>query len=117
MKTVIFCRVSSKEQEIEGYSLPAQKKLLQEYTDSKDYKVQKIFSISESASTSKQRKTFKEMVAYLNKNKIKVLVVEKTDRLTRNLKDAVIINDWTEADPERKIHFVKENFVLHKNSK
>lgn len=117
MKTVLFCRVSSKEQETEGYSLSSQEKLLSEYAQAKHFNVKRVFAISESASGSVQRNTFKQMLTYLSKNDIKILIVEKTDRLTRNHKDAVAMNDWVNEDPERQVHFVKENFFLHKESK
>jgi DNA invertase Pin-like site-specific DNA recombinase len=116
-ESVIYCRVSSKEQEETGYSLPSQEKLLSEYSDKKDFVIKKIFSVAESASGAKQRKVFGEMMEYMNKNKIKNLVVEKVDRLTRNLKEAVIVNDWIDEDIQRKIHFVKQNLVIHKNAK
>lgn len=115
-KTVLFCRVSSKEQEESGYSLPAQEKLLKEYAESRDLIATKIFSISESASGHKQRKIFQEMIQYLGEENIKIVVCEKIDRLTRNLKDAVMINDWLNEDEDRRIHFVKEGSELHKNS-
>jgi len=35
MKTILFARVSSREQEETGYSLPSQKKLLKEYAEKK----------------------------------------------------------------------------------
>jgi DNA invertase Pin-like site-specific DNA recombinase len=116
-KAVIFCRVSSKEQEESGYSLPSQEKLLTEYSQSKGLQIDKVFSLSESAGGSKQRKLFGEMLEYLKTKKIKNLIVEKTDRLTRNIRDAVLVNDWIENDEEKQVHFVKENFILHKNSK
>src|SRR3990172_4855679 len=105
-KAVIYCRVSSKEQEDTGYSLPAQEKLLRDYADRKNYNfnIAKIFSVAESASGAKQRKVFTEMMDYMLKNKINVLLVEKVDRLTRNLKEAVTVNDWLEEDPARSIH-------------
>lgn len=117
MKTVIFCRVSSKEQEETGYSLPAQEKALKDYCTNRGLEHVKIFSISESASGSKQRKIFNAMLKYLYDNSITNLVVEKTDRLTRNLSDSVIINTWLEKDSNRNVHFVKENFVLNKDSR
>lgn len=116
-KAVIYCRVSSKEQEETGYSLPSQEKLLKEYAQRKGLEVLKIFSVAESASGSKQRKIFAEMIAYLNQNKAANLLCEKVDRLTRNLKEAVFANDWVEAYPGRQIHFVKQNLVVHKNAK
>lgn len=113
-KCVIYCRVSSREQEETGYSLPSQEKLLTEYSNRKELKIVKVFSVAESASGSKQRKVFTEMMTFVEKHDIKNLIVEKVDRLTRNLKEAVFTNDWIDADKERKIHFVKQNLVLHK---
>ena len=117
MKAVIYCRVSSKEQEETGYSLPAQEKLLKEYAERKDFKIAKTFSISESASGRYHRKTFTEMLDYAETNNIAVIVCEKVDRLTRNLKDAVSVNEWLEENQERQVHFVKQNLVLHKDAK
>ncbi|MBU6389577.1 recombinase family protein [Patescibacteria group bacterium] len=117
MKSVLFCRVSSKEQEDEGYSLPAQEKLLLAYAMQKGIERGRTFSISESASGKMQRDTFNEMLQYLKDSHIKVIICEKVDRLTRNLKDAVAINDWINQDPERQVHFVKENVTLNRDSR
>ncbi len=117
MKAVLFARVSSREQEETGYSLPSQEKLLKEYAERRDFRIAKRFSISESASGLNQRKTFNEMLNYVKNRDIKVIVCEKVDRLTRNLKDAVSINEWINEDTERQVHFVKENCILSKDSK
>ncbi len=118
MKTILFCRVSSRDQEETGYSLPAQEKLLNEYSTIKnDFEISKIFAISESADGKKQRKTFNEMLEYARKHDVKVIICEKVDRLTRSLRDAVLINEWLNEDSERQVHFVKENCILDKNSK
>ncbi len=117
MKAVLFARVSSREQEETGYSLPSQEKLLKEYAERRDFRIAKRFSISESASGLNQRKTFNEMLNYVKNKDIKVIVCEKVDRLTRNLKDAVSINEWINEDAERQVHFVKENCILSKDSK
>ncbi len=117
LKSIIFSRVSSKEQEETGYSLPAQEKLLTGYAESKGFRIAKPFSISESASGKKQRETFNEMMTYVDKNNIKVIIIEKVDRLTRNFKDAVMIDEWLEADGERQVHFVKDSLILHRGSR
>ncbi len=117
MKSVSFARVSSKDQEIEGYSLPSQEKLFQDYSQRKAFDVVRKFSVAESASGRKQRKIFNEMIDYVRKNKINIIICEKVDRLTRNLKDALAINDWLEENTERQVHFVKQNLVIHKNAK
>ena len=43
-RCILYCRVSSKEQEEKGYSLEAQEKLLKEYADRKELKISKIFN-------------------------------------------------------------------------
>ena len=117
MKAVLFCRVSSKEQELTGFSLSAQERLLKEYSQRKDFVVSKIFSISESAGGKKQREIFKQMVEYVQKQNIKIIICEKVDRLTRNFKDAVWIDEWLDKDSERAVHLVKDSLVLHKESR
>lgn len=116
IKAVSYCRVSSKEQEESGYSLDAQEKLLQEYAKDK-FRIAKTFRISESASGRQIRRTFNEMVQYATKNKIPIILCEKIDRLTRNLKDAASVSDWLADSPDREIHFVKEAFVVNKNTR
>ena len=117
MKAILFARVSSREQEDTGYSLPAQEKLLEEYAVKRDFRIARKFSISESAKGGSQRTTFNEMLGYIKKNGIKVIVCEKVDRLTRNLRDAVHVNEWINKDADRQVHFVKENCVLNRESR
>lgn len=114
---VLLARVSSREQEVEGYSLPAQVRLLKDYCLRKDLTILKVFQISESASGKKQRQLFNEVMQYINDHKVKVLVCEKVDRLTRNFKDAVMIDDWLEADERHQVHLVKDSLVMHKHSR
>lgn len=116
MKAVLFCRVSSREQE-SGYSLDAQRKLLTAYAEKKEYQISKVFSLSESASGKEQRKIFNEMLAFIKAKDIKIIICEKVDRLTRNKKSAVDIDEWITADAERQAHFVKENFILTRESR
>lgn len=115
--SVLLARVSSKAQEDEGYSLDSQVKLLTEYCSVRSLVQSRIFRIAETASKDEERRTFQEMMGYLQKNKVTHLVVEKTDRLTRNFKDAVAIDEWLEANEARRVHFVKENYQLHKYAK
>ena len=79
-KSIIYVRVSSKEQKQEGYSIPAQKKLLQQYAKANDFEIVKEFEDDETAK-SEGRKGFGEMIKYL-KNNIEVsavLVKKQTD--------------------------------------
>ena len=113
---VILARVSSREQEETGYSLPAQEKFLKDYCYRKPFKIAKVFSISESASPKSQREIFNAMIAHVRKYKVKIIVCEKVDRLTRTFKDAVLIDDWLAEDEDRQAHLVKDSLILHKNS-
>jgi len=117
VKAIIYCRVSSKEQEETGYSLDSQEKLLQEYADKNDYQVIKVYRISESASGKQVRKSFVEMLQYASLHKASVILCEKIDRLTRNLKDAATVDDWVKEDVKREVHFIKESFVLNGNTR
>ena len=91
-KAVAYCRVSTKDQE-SGYSLDAQEHLLKDYQKDR-FSIVKTYRISESASGRQIRKTFNEMLVYVTKNKIPVILCEKIDRLTRNPKDAGTIDEW-----------------------
>ena len=117
-KTVLMARVSTREQAEEGYSLESQRKLLESYGQSKGFNVVHKFITPESASGRQERKQFNEMIDFLYQNPdVKILLCEKVDRATRNFKDAQKLDDWINADPERQIHFVKQNLTIHKNSK
>lgn len=117
MKVIIYCRVSSKEQEETGYSLDAQEEMLRDHAIKKSYVVAKVYKVTESASKWQIRKTLGEMLTYAEKNGIEIILVEKIDRLTRSLKDAAIVDDWVHDGETREVHFVKEHFVLNRNTK
>lgn len=114
---VILARVSSKAQEDEGYSLDSQLKLLMGYCEQRELRIVKIFKIAETASKEQSRKVFHELLQYLKTGVVFHLAVEKTDRLTRNFRDAVAIDEWLEQDGRRCLHAVKESLLLHKEAR
>ena len=107
---VLYARVSSKEQE-QGFSIPAQLRLLHEYAQQREFKVLKEFTDVETAKRT-GRTAFTEMLAFLRKQRCRTVLVEKTDRLLRNLKDYVILDELA-----LDLHFVKENVILNQDSK
>jgi site-specific DNA recombinase len=109
---VIYARVSSKDQEREGYSIPAQLKLLCEYAHSHEFQsVQKFIDVETAKTTG--RKQFGEMVRFFRENpSCRIAIVEKTDRLYRNFRDCVTLEDL-----EIEIHLPKEGQVIGKDSK
>ena len=111
-QAILYARVSSKEQEKEGYSIPAQLKDLRGHAQSMDLNLVGEFVDVE---TAKQvgRSGFTQMLDFLKKNPTcRILLVEKTDRLYRNLKDWVTLDDF-----DLEIHFVKENVILSRDSR
>jgi len=118
IKTVLYARVSTRDQAEEGYSLPAQERLLEEYAKRNDLEIDRVFSVPESAAGRLERKTFKEMLEYLGANpNLKVILCEKVDRITRNFKDSVALDEWLNGDGERRVHFVKQGLVIHRDAK
>src|SRR5215204_6843020 len=111
-QAVIYARVSSKEQEKEGFSIPAQLKLLKEYAAANGLTVVQEYVDVETAKQT-GRAAFGEMVGFLKAHpSIRVMLVEKTDRLYRNLKDWVTVDEL-----EVEMHFPKEGVVLSRESR
>jgi resolvase-like protein len=75
---VMYARVSSKDQEREGFSIPAQQKLLREYARNHKLTVLKDFVDVETAKQA-GRSQFGEMIAFLRVNPTcRTILVEKT---------------------------------------
>jgi DNA invertase Pin-like site-specific DNA recombinase len=111
-KALAYARVSSKEQEKEGFSIAAQQKLLQSYAQEHGFIIEQEFLDVETAKAT-GRTNFTELVLYLKKHpSVRTVLVEKTDRLYRNLKDWVTLD---ELDIE--IHLIKEGIILSRDSR
>ena len=111
-QAVIYFRVSSKPQDEDGFSLPAQRKLLLEYGHSSALRIVEEFVDIETAKTS-GRSAFGQMVKFLQKNpSVTHILVEKTDRLYRNFKDYVLIDEL-----RCTLHLVKDGQVLSPDSR
>lgn len=119
LNVVIYARVSSKEQYEEGYSIDAQLRLLREHAQKNNFRVVQEYVDIETAKQS-GRTNFNEMVRFLRtastiKDEAKQcrnILVEKTDRLYRNFRDYVTLD---ELDVD--CHFVKDNQVLSRDSR
>jgi site-specific DNA recombinase len=86
-----LARVSSREQEREGFSLEVQEEGLKRYAAQAGGEIVKLFKIAETASKGEERKTFRELIAYAKKNApfLDGLLFYKVDRASRNLFDYV----------------------------
>jgi DNA invertase Pin-like site-specific DNA recombinase len=110
---VLYARVSSQEQAKEGFSIPAQDKLLRGYGKERQLHIAAAFTDIETAKRA-GRTGFDAMVAYLRKNtQCRILLVEKTDRLYRNFRDWVTIDEIKGLE----VHFVKEGTIVSDESR
>jgi site-specific DNA recombinase len=108
---VLYARVSSKDQEREGYSIPAQLKMLLAYAQRNKFEIVREFVDVETAKFA-GREQFGEMVAYLCQNPgCRTVIVEKTDRLYRNFPDYITLEDLG-----IEIHLAKEGQIISKDS-
>jgi site-specific DNA recombinase len=110
-KAVIYARVSSKEQEAEGFSVDAQLRLLRAYAAEQQVDVAKEFIEAETAKQS-GRRAFGAMLKFLQANPGHIILVEKVDRLYRNFADYVKVDHLGV-----ELHFVKDSMVIGESSK
>jgi site-specific DNA recombinase len=109
---ISYVRVSSKDQEVEGFSVPAQQKLVDEYAQRNGFNILRKFQEAETAKKT-GRKQFGAMMQFLIENpNCRTIIVEKTDRLYRNFGDCVALDQLGV-----EIHLAKEGRIIGKNSR
>ncbi len=113
-KAVAYYRVSSREQKEEGYSIEAQQKKVKEYAEKKGLEIVKGGEFIEIETAKKAgRKVFGEMLEFMSQNsEIQSIISHKVDRLCRNFKDYVTIDDLG-----IKAYFVEEEFAENATGK
>ena len=96
MNVVIWARVSSREQR-EGYSIDAQLRVNRERAQSLGWQIAREFVVAESAKRGAERTVFNEMLAWVRANakreRIKAILSHKLDRVCRNMRDAVRLQE------------------------
>ena len=112
MNVVIWARVSSREQ-AEGYSLDAQIRINRDKAEREGWTVIREFVIAESARRGAARVAFNEMYRWVKKNakrlKIGGILAHKLDRICRNMRDAVRMQEL-EDTCGLKMAFVDNEF-------
>lgn len=88
---VAQARVSSREQEREGFSLEVQEDAFADYARREGGEIVKLFRIAETATKPEERRTFRELMAYAKKHahRLDGVLFFKVDRAARNLFDYV----------------------------
>jgi site-specific DNA recombinase len=96
MNVVVWARVSSREQR-EGYSLDAQLRMMRERAQANGWQITREFVVAESAKRGAERHAFNQMFAWVRANakgeKIKAILSHKLDRVCRNMRDAVRLQE------------------------
>ena len=94
MKAVIYCRVSTKDQADEGFSLARQEEENKLFAAKQGYEVVKVFVERGESAKTQNRTEFQKMIKYCaeNRKNIDALIIWKLDRLTRNMDDQVEIH-------------------------
>lgn len=108
-----YGRVSSRDQEREGNSLPAQRKSIFDYARKYALRIIKYFQDTETAKQAGRtefEKLIKELMSVEEENR--VVLVEKVDRLARNFEDVVTLKALNAT-----LVFVKTGLIINKNSR
>lgn len=96
MKSYIaLARVSSREQEREGFSLDVQVDAFGEYAKKHRGELVHLFRIAETATKSEERKVFQKVIAYAKRHhrELDGILFYKVDRAARNLKDFILLEE------------------------
>ncbi len=96
MNVLIWARVSSREQR-EGYSIDAQLRATRDKATQEGWRVVKEFAVAESAKRGADRAIFRQMLRWVKKNagkdSIGAILSHKLDRVCRNMRDAVRLQE------------------------
>ena len=112
---LLYVRVSSVEQEREGYSLDAQEKLGHEYAKRKGLTIAKSWKVSESA-WKQERSAFNQLVDYAKRHdEIGHIIFDVTDRMTRNDFDKLKIYTLIK-EHGKTVHFSRTNKNFNRDS-
>ena len=88
---VAWARVSSREQQREGFSLGVQEQAFVQYAERVGGVIVKSFVVAETATRPEERKHFRQMLAYVRKHAKEMtgVLYYKQDRAMRNMVDCV----------------------------
>ena len=89
MKAIIYCRVSTKEQSEQGFSLKSQEKECCKFAENNNYEVDNVFIEKGESAKTQDRTELQKLIKYAveNRKSLSALIIWKYDRLARNLGD------------------------------
>jgi len=89
----LYIRVSSKRQAEEGYSLDAQERNLKDYCRMMEWNVAGIYADEGISGKKIDRPSLQRLLTDAKEGKINKIVTLKLDRISRNVKDMLLITD------------------------
>lgn len=90
-RAAIYIRVSTPEQEKNGYSLDAQEEKLKAFATAKDYEVKRVYRDGGFSGAKIERPALLDMISSIENNEIDVVLVYKLDRLSRSQKNTMYL--------------------------
>ena len=112
MNVVAWARVSSREQR-EGYSIDAQLRAMRQKATKCGWTIVREFVVAESAKRGAERVAFNDMLKWVRTNakrhRITAILSHKLDRVCRNMRDAVRLQDLEDTCGVRLV-FVENEF-------
>lgn len=87
----LYCRVSTREQSLEGYSIGEQQERLKNYCAAMDWKNFKLYVDGGYSGGTMQRPALQNMISDIKKGLVEKVVVYKLDRLSRSQKDSLVL--------------------------
>ena len=87
----LYCRVSTREQSLEGYSIGEQQERLKDYSSAMGWKNFELYVDGGFSGGNMERPALKRMLRDIEKGKIEKVVVYKLDRLSRSQKDSLVL--------------------------
>lgn len=94
VKAALYVRVSTEEQAMEGYSIPAQKELLTNYCVAQAYDIYRIYEDDGFSGRNIRRPGYRQMLEDLNEWDL--MIVWKMDRIHRNSRNFMNMMDMLE---------------------
>jgi len=108
-KSIFYARVSS-EGQVDNTSIDTQLDRGKAYAISQGWTLDRIFIDGGESGKNTDRTHFQEMVSYIKENPVDVLLTFKLDRLSRNLKDILVLIDDNLNPKGIALQSVTENF-------
>ena len=93
----LYLRVSSKRQAEEGYSLDAQERNLKDYCRMMEWNVIEVYKDEGISGKKIERPSLQRLLSDAKEGKINKIVTLKLDRISRNVRDMLIITEELES--------------------